>query len=129
MKMDIIRFLRFCSRGRCGTVSNALLKSKNTVQMSNPELSSLYQLSIAASKAPVVDKVYHCWVERGLNSSKSSTSRFLTCFSRSLLNTESNEIGWYSFWDQTCMLCDFGTGETWTFLHSSEISSLSEMKL
>ena len=57
MKMDIIRFLRFCSRGRCGTVLNALLKSKNTVQMSNPELSSLCQLSIAASKAPVVDKV------------------------------------------------------------------------
>ena len=27
------------------------------------------------------------------------------------------------------LLCDFGTGETWTFLHSSEISSLSEMKI
>ena len=79
-----------------GTVSNALLKSKNTAQMSRPESSSLCQLSVAASKAPVVDLPWvkpHCWAERGRSSSRWSTSRFLTCFSRSLLNTESSEIG------------------------------------
>ena len=34
---------------------NALLKSKKTVQMSSPESSSLCQLTVVASKAPVVD--------------------------------------------------------------------------
>ena len=77
-------------------MSNPLLKSKNTAQMSSPESSSLCQLSVAASKAPVVDLPWvkpHCWVESGWNSAKWSISRFLTCFSRSLLNTESSEIG------------------------------------
>ena len=39
-----------------------------SAQMSSPESSSLCQLSVAVSKAPVVDLPWvkpHCWVESG----------------------------------------------------------------
>ena len=42
-------------------------KSKNTVQMSSPKLSSLCQLSVAVSKASAVDLPWikpHYWVYR-----------------------------------------------------------------
>ena len=54
--MDIEVLELLYNRGRWGTVSNALLKSKNTAQMSSPELSNLCQLSVVVSKAPVVDR-------------------------------------------------------------------------
>ena len=69
--------------------------------MSSSESSTLCQLTVAASKARVVDLPQvkpHCWAERGWICSKWSTSRFLICFSRRLLNTERSEIGW----DWTC---------------------------
>ena len=71
----------------------------NRTSSTSPVSSSLCQWSVAASSAPVADLPWvkphcYCWAERGWCCSRWAIRRFRTCFSRSLLNKVSKDIGW-----------------------------------